>query len=346
MNTIPCEQFSAPPTRWSDAPRFTLRGGRVSGPQQFCVSTPTEAALTGLTSERETPAESPRGDAFQLYLREIGQVKLLTREEENALAERIKRGDKEAREQMIKANLRLVVKIARDYEGFGLPLLDLISEGNIGLIKAVERFDPTKGAKLSTYAAWRIKQSIRQALADQSKTIRLPVHVIHELARIRRAESELRETLDREATDEEVADDLELNPKRVRQYREAARAPMSLDSPIGSEDSMAISEIVADENAAAPFDELVRDNDHNLLLGVLSSIAARKREILAMRFGLEDGSSKTLEEVAEHFGISRERIRQIQEEALHEMRVRIERRNRLSKPLSSRSNLSPGTISA
>src|SRR6266478_5601391 len=183
-----------------------------------------------------TPVDSPRGDTFQLYLREIGQVKLLTPDEEITLAERIQRGDKEAREQMIKANLRLVVKIARDYEGLGLPLLDLISEGNIGLMKGVERFQPDKGAKLSTYAAWWIKQSIKRALANQSKTIRLPLHVEQKMAHVRKAEVRLRETLDRDATDEEVAVDLDLNPRRIRQYREASRAMVCLDSPIGGDD--------------------------------------------------------------------------------------------------------------
>src|SRR5215470_2844872 len=170
--------------------------------------------------------ESAQGNTLQLYLREIGQVKLLTPGEEIALAERIQSGDEAAREQMIKANLRLVVKIARDYEGLGLPLLDLISEGNIGLMKGVERFQPSKGAKLSTYVSWWIKQSIKRALANQSKTIRLPVHVTQKVAHLRRAAVKLRETLDRDATDEELADDLDLNPRRVRQYREASRAPI------------------------------------------------------------------------------------------------------------------------
>jgi RNA polymerase primary sigma factor len=289
-----------------------------------------------LEPERDlTPADSPRGDTFQLYLREIGQVKLLTRDEEIALAERIQRGDKEAREQMIKANLRLVVKIARDYEGFGLPLLDLISEGNIGLMKGVERFQPTKGAKLSTYVSWWIKQSIKRALANQSKTIRLPIHVTHKVAHIRRSAIKLRETLDREATDEELADDLELNPRRLRQYREASRAPICLDSPISADDSTPISETVADENAAAPFDDLVTDNDHNMVHEVMATLNARESRILAMRFGLDDGRPKTLEEVADHFGITRERIRQIQEQALEKMRERIEKRDPLSKPASS-----------
>ena len=276
------------------------------------------------------PADSARGDNFQLYLREIGQVKLLTPGEEIALAERVQRGDKEAREQMIKANLRLVVKIARDYEGLGLPLLDLISEGNIGLMKGVERFQPTKGAKLSTYVAWWIKQSIKRALANQSKTIRLPIHVTHKVAHIRKSAMKLRETLDREATDEELANDLDLSPRRVRQYRDASRALVCLDSPISADDSTPISETVADENGAAPFDELVKNNDNNLLHEALATLDARESKILAMRFGLNDGTQKTLEEVAEHFGITRERIRQIQEQALEKMRQRIEQRDPLS----------------
>ena len=293
----------------------------------------TSLKATVAESAREfdlTPVDSPRGDTFRLYLREIGQVKLLTPEEEIGLAERIQRGDQDARELMIKANLRLVVKIARDYEGLGLPLLDLVSEGNIGLMKAVERFQPAKGAKLSTYAAWWIKQSIKRALADQSKIIRLPVHVTQKVAHIRRAAVKLRGTLDREATDQELADDLELSPRRVRQYREAARAVICLDSPISSNDSTLLSETLADENAIAPFDDLVEDNDHNLVREVLATLDARESKIVALRFGLDDGKAKTLEQVAEHFGVTRERIRQIQVQALEKMREKIEKRDPLS----------------
>lgn len=274
-----------------------------------------------------TSTQSLNGDAFQLYLREIGQVKLLTREEEIALAKRIKRGDKRARGQMIKANLRLVVKIARQYDRLGLPLLDLINEGNIGLMKGVDRFDLRKGAKLSTYASWWIKQSIKRALANQSKTIRLPVHVVDSLAHIRRAERKLRETLDREPTDDEVAHDLGLDARRVRQYREASRAPVSLDSPIGDENSASVSEVVADFNAAAPFDHLVNHSDNQLVREVLATLDARESKILAMRFGLDNGEPKTLEEVGKRFGVTRERVRQIQEQALKKMRAQIAKRD-------------------
>ncbi len=275
------------------------------------------------------PLESMRGDALRLYLREIGEVPLLTPKEEVALAKRIQRGDAQAREHMIKANLRLVVKIARDYDGLGVPLLDLINEGNIGLMKGVERFDPTKGAKLSTYAAWWIKQGIKRALANQSKTIRLPEHVVDKLAHLRRAEVKLREILDHEPTDEELADELHLNPRRVRRYREASWAPVSLDAPVGGEDETRRNfEIVADPNAIAPFARLVEENDHDLVREVLPVLTPREHSILALRFGLEDGQERTLEEVGAHFGVTRERIRQIQEQALRKLRVKMEQRDR------------------
>ncbi len=194
--------------------------------------------------------------AIKLYLREIGQVKLLTPQEEIELAARIKKGDKKAREQMIKANLRLVVKIARDYEGIGLPLLDLISEGNIGLMKAVERFDPAKGGKLSTYGSWWIKQSIKRALANQSKTIRLPVHLVDKISKMRRTAMRLQEELGREPTDEELGEELGITASRVAQMRMAAIRPASLDAPIGDEDSNNFAEVVQDESADTPYEQL------------------------------------------------------------------------------------------
>jgi RNA polymerase primary sigma factor len=273
--------------------------------------------------------EPAQGGALQLYLREIGQVKLLTPEEETVLARRIKRGDQQARERMIKANLRLVVKIAHDYDGLGLPLLDLINEGNIGLIKGVERFDPAKGAKLSTYAAWWIKQAIKRALANQSKTIRLPVHVVDKVAHIRRAELRLRETLDRDPTDEEVAAEVGLKPGRVRQYRQASKAPISLEAPLDStDDTNHIAEVVADANAAAPFDHLVKSSDAELLREVFATLTPRERAILSMRFGLEDDTPRTLEKIGAQFGVTRERIRQIQNEALQKLRIKVQKRDR------------------
>jgi RNA polymerase primary sigma factor len=319
-------------------PRVRLTPSRRSRRLQAPASVQTDpvrtlpATVSGGTEA--VPAESLHGDTLQLYLREIGQVNLLTPKEEIRLARRIRRGDKQAREQMITANLRLVVKIARDYQGLGLPLLDLINEGNIGLMKGVQRFDPDRGAKLSTYASLWIKQSIRRALSNQSKTIRLPVHVVDKMAHVRKAEVKLRETLDREPTDEEIADDLGLNARRIGQYRQASRAPVSLDSPVSTDDSTAISEHVADANAAAPFDELVRDSDNALMREVLATLDRRESRILAMRFGLDDGRAKTLEEVGARLGVTRERIRQIQEQALEKMRVKIQKRDQPSVALA------------
>jgi RNA polymerase primary sigma factor len=274
--------------------------------------------------------ESARGDTLQLYLNEIGQVKLLNREEEIQLAKRIKKGDNRAREKMITANLRLVVKIARDYEGLGLPLLDLINEGNIGLMKGVERFDPAKGAKLSTYAAWWIKQSIMAALANQAKTIRLPAHVIERVAKMRRAEVVLRETFDREPTDQELAEHLGLDARRIRQYRQAAKAPVSLDAPLGENEPNRISDVVADPNAAAPFDRIVQENDAGLVRDAMAGLSQRETAILGLRFGLDGAKPKTLEEIGAQFKLSRERIRQIQDEALVKMRAQIEERDQPS----------------
>jgi RNA polymerase primary sigma factor len=263
--------------------------------------------------------------AIKLYLREIGKVPLLTPQEEIELAARIKKGDKKAREHMIKANLRLVVKIARDYEGIGLPLLDLISEGNIGLMKAVERFDPSKGGKLSTYGSWWIKQSIKRALANQSKTIRLPVHLVDKISRMRRTALRLQEELGREPTDEELADELDLSPARIRLMRRASIRPASLDAPIGDDDSNNFADIVQDENASTPYEELEEKTVTKMLREMVTTLDEREKTILRYRFGLDGGSERTLEEVGEKFGVTRERIRQIQNIALRKLRRMIEK---------------------
>jgi len=261
--------------------------------------------------------------AYRLYLQEIGQTKLLTQEEEVALAKRIRKGDRKAREQMIKANLRLVVKIARDYEGYGVPLLDLISEGNIGLIKAVERYDPDKGAKLSTYSAWWIKQAIRRALSNQSKTIRLPVHVVDKLTQMRRAEASFFDEFGREPSDEELAEELGLPAKRVRQYRRASITPSSLDAPLGDEDSNRVADIVADEKAETPYEQLEEENNTHMVREALETLNPREKMILQLRFGLDDNEEQTLEELGDKFGLTRERIRQIQELALRKLRKKM-----------------------
>ena len=298
-----------------------------------------EVALRGTEAEEqlgdpETEGHHLRGrelsgydgdTAIKLYLREIGQVKLLTPQEEIELAARIKRGDKKAREQMIKANLRLVVKIARDYEGIGLPLLDLISEGNIGLMKAVERFDPAKGGKLSTYGSWWIKQSIKRALANQSKTIRLPVHLVDKISKMRRTALRLQEELGREPTDEELAEELGTSPSRVAQMRLAAIRPASLDAPIGDDDSNNFAEVVQDESADTPYEQLEGKTVTRMLQEMVKTLDPREATILRARFGLDGGPQKTLEEVGQKFGVTRERVRQIQNIALKKLRKMIEK---------------------
>jgi RNA polymerase primary sigma factor len=271
-------------------------------------------------------AQAYTGDsAFHLYVREIGQTKLLTPEEEVQLAKRIQKGDGKAREHMIKANLRLVVKIARDYENFGLPLLDLINEGNIGLMRAVEKFDPAKGAKLSTYAAWWIKQSIRRALSDQSKTIRIPVHATDKLLHIRRTSAKLEEEFGREPTAEEIGAELDIPAKQVSQLQTAAIRPASLDAPLGDDESNRIADVIADERATTPYQDLEEKTNVDMVREVIGILDPREMTILRYRFGLDGGSEKTLEEVGEKFGVTRERIRQIQNVALKKLRRKIEK---------------------
>ena len=282
-------------------------------------------------SEGEPVRERYDGDtAFKLYLREIGQVALLTPDEEIALAVRIQKGDEEARDQMIKANLRLVVKIAHDYEGLGLPLLDLINEGNIGLMKAVERFDPTKGSKLSTYSAWWIKQAIKRSLANQSKTIRLPVHLVDKISKLKRTALKLQEALGREPTDEELGEEMEMDALKVARLRRAAIRPASLDSPIG-DDNSTFAEIVSDEKAENPYKQLEDKTVNDMLYDLIKTLPHREATILEYRFGLDGGSERTLEEVGEHFNVTRERVRQIQNLALSKLRKMIEKMESVQK---------------
>jgi RNA polymerase primary sigma factor len=263
---------------------------------------------------------------FKIYLREIGQTPLLTPAQEVELAARIKKGDKEARAQMIKANLRLVVKIAHDYGNLGLPLLDLVSEGNIGLMKAVERFDPAKGGKLSTYAAWWIKQSIKRALANQSKTIRLPVHLVDKIAKIKRVSLSMSEELGREPTDQELADEVGLSAAKLSQLRTVSIRPASLDAPMNDEDGTEFGEIVGDVDAVDPAENLSDKNLQEEISDLLRVLDDRERKIIMSRFGLDGGNSRTLEEVGEKFGVTRERIRQLQNIALAKLRRALRKR--------------------
>ncbi|GHC07901.1 sigma-70 family RNA polymerase sigma factor [Cerasicoccus arenae] len=276
--------------------------GRVAAPETF----------EELPNSEKTP--------LQLYLQEIGKTPLLKPEEEVQLARLIMKGDEKSRQKMIKANLRLVVKIAYDYANFGLPLLDLISEGNIGLIKAVERFDPDKGGKLSTYAAWWIKQSIKRALANQSKTIRLPVHLVDKIAKIRRTAMQLQEELDREATDEEIGLVLEMSPSKVAHLKSVSIRPSSLDAPVGEDDGTQLGELVGDDNALTPFQTLSGKSLMTDVNDMIDALDEREAEIIRLRFGLKGEHPMTLEEVGAMFDVTRERVRQLQNIALQKMR--------------------------
>jgi RNA polymerase primary sigma factor len=287
----------------------------------------TQTLVPRENAEPETVERLPYdgNTAFNLYLREVGQTPLLTVDEENKLAARIKKGDRKAREQMIKANLRLVVKIAREYEDYGMPLLDLINEGNMGLMKAVERFDPSKGAKLSTYSAWWIKQAIKRALANQSKTIRLPIHVVDKLFHMRKATAKLHEELGREPTDAELGDELGMSARKVAQFRTAAIRPASLEAPLGDDDTSRIADVVRDESATTPYEQLEGKTNVEMLRELVATLPVREADILRYRFGLDGDGEKTLEEVGEKFGVTRERIRQIQNIALARLRKEIEK---------------------
>ena len=276
-------------------------------------NTPSESTTT-------TTMAYDSDSSMKLYLREISRTPLLTIEEENALAARIKMGDQEARDHMIRANLRLVVKIAHDYSGYGLSLSDLVSEGNIGLINAVERFDPEKGGKLSTYGAWWIKQSIKRALANQSKTIRLPIHMVDKIARMRRISSILAEALGREPTDEELATELGLPRQKIAMLKQAAQRPTSLDAPVNDGEATEYGEIISDESASDPLEMLSDKNLHDEIGGLLSILNERERRIIDERFGLTGLKPMLLEDVGREFGVSRERIRQLQNSALAKMR--------------------------
>ena len=274
---------------------------------------------------------------FKIYLREIGKTPLLTPQEEIKLAARIKRGDKAARAQMIKANLRLVVKIAHDYANLGLPLLDLVSEGNIGLMKAVERFDPAKGGKLSTYAAWWIKQSIKRALANQSKTIRLPVHLVDKIAKVKRLAMAMSEELGREPTDDELAAEIGISAAKLSQLRTVSIRPASLDAPINDDDGTEFGELVGDDTAVDPAENLSDKDLQEEVADLLGVLDARERKIINSRFGLDGGKARTLEEVGQKFGVTRERIRQLQNIALAKLRRALRKREHPIEHLLSKS---------
>lgn len=289
-------------------------------------------------SEFDKPFTEPgtRRSPFGKYLQDISSEGLLTIDEEVTLAHRISQGDEEARQKMIKGNLRLVVKIARDYENFGLPILDLINEGNMGLMRAAEKFDPEKGAKFSTYSSFWIKQSIKRALANQSKTIRLPVHLVDKIYHMRKAQLRLHELLGREPNDQELADEMGFKLSQIRRMRRASMRPASLDAPIGDEDTNRLADIVRDDKAKDPFENLEFDSSSTLVRDLIPRLPEREIRILELRFGLNGEDRLTLEDIGEMFGVTRERIRQLQNNALKKLRKMIQELDQPSEEAQDR----------
>lgn len=275
---------------------------------------------------------SDTDSSISVYMREIAKNNLLTPAEEIELAARIAGGDEQARARMIESNLRLVVKIAKDYSNYGVPLVDLISEGNIGLIRAVEKFDPTKGGKLSTYAAWWIKQSIKRALANQGKTVRLPIHLVDKLARVRRISALIAEDLGREPTDSELSDELGIPREKLALLLQASKKNRSINESTHDDNVSSFGEMLADENATDPLEALTQKNGFDELDTVLDTLNEREIEIIGSRFGLNGKRILTLEEIGRNFGVSRERIRQIQNVALTKMHKALTKKNAIAPP--------------
>lgn len=259
-------------------------------------------------------------DPVRMYLKEIGRVDLLSGEEEIALAERIEEGDEEAKRRLAEANLRLVVSIAKRYVGRGMLFLDLIQEGNMGLIKAVEKFDYRKGFKFSTYATWWIRQAITRAIADQARTIRIPVHMVETINKLIRVQRQLLQDLGREPSPEEIAEDMDLTPDKVREILKIAQEPVSLETPIGEEDDSHLGDFIEDQDATSPSEHAAYELLKEQLEDVLDTLTDREENVLRLRFGLDDGRTRTLEEVGKVFGVTRERIRQIEAKALRKLR--------------------------
>jgi RNA polymerase primary sigma factor len=293
---------------------------------------PTEPGLPWeqLSSDERSP--------LRTYLDQIGKTPLLTLEQETALARRVLKGDEAARQHMIQANLRLVVRIAKDYDDFGLPLMDLISEGNFGLIKAIERFDPDKGGKLSTYAAWWIKQAIKRALASNGKTIRLPVHMVDRIGQMRRTTHRLAAELGREPHNDEIAQAMDIPVAKVVHMKSVANRAASLDQPVGEEGDATLGDLVKDESERSPFESLRTKSDLSEIAELLAQLDPREADIMVLRFGLNGESPLTLEEVGVHFKLTRERVRQLQQSALMKLRRVMTERQRLLTPDDVRRN--------
>ena len=275
------------------------------------------------TNEDDTAADAKNiaiDDPVKVYLKEIGRVPLLTSEEEIELAIRISENDEEAKKRLSEANLRLVVSIAKRYVGRGMQFLDLIQEGNLGLIKAVDKFDHTKGFKFSTYATWWIRQAITRAIADQARTIRIPVHMVETINKVKKTNSQLLHETGREPTAEEIADKLDMPVEKVREILRVAQEPVSLETPIGEEEDSHLGDFIPDDDAQAPVDAASMALMREQLAEVLKTLTPREARVLSLRYGLEDGNPKTLEEVGKEFNVTRERIRQIEAKALRKLR--------------------------
>ncbi len=279
-----------------------------------------DEAQIGRLEKELSPSGVTLDDPVRAYLKEIGTVPLLAAEEEAALAAAARAGDAAARRRLCEANLRLVVSVAKRYAGRGLPFLDLIQEGNLGLMKAAEKFEPERGFKFSTYATWWIRQAITRAIADQGRTIRIPVHLVESINRVKKTSSELLHQNGREPTAAEIAVRLAIEPDRVSQLLQLSQEPARLETPGGEEEDARIEDFISDEAAGAPADEAGRELLHKELEAVLASLTPRERQVLALRFGLEDGNPRTLEELGRAFNVTRERVRQIEAKALRKLR--------------------------
>ena len=264
--------------------------------------------------------EFSTSDPVRMYLREIGKVPLLTYEEEQELAKRISEGDEEAEQKMTEANLRLVVSIAKRYVGRGMQLLDLIQEGNLGLLKAVKKYDHTKGFKFSTYATWWVRQAITRALADQARTIRIPVHMVETMNKLTQSSRKLQQILGREPTIEELSEEVGLSPTRINEIRQMCMEPVSLESPVGEEDDSHLGDFIEDDSGAQPAEAVSRAMLRQQLMEILDTLSDREAKVLRLRYGLDDGRPRTLEEVGREFNVTRERVRQIEAKALRKIR--------------------------
>ncbi len=287
---------------------------------------PDDAIDIDETGKREVDLEStlpktvPVDDPVRMYLKEIGKVPLLTGEEEVELAQRMEEGDEEAKQKLCEANLRLVVSIAKRYVGRGMLFLDLIQEGNLGLIKAVDKFNWRKGFKFSTYATWWIRQAITRSIADQARTIRIPVHMVETINKLMRVQRQLIQEYGREPTPEEIAAEMDLSVEKVREIIKIAQEPVSLETPIGEEEDSHLGDFIPDDDVPAPADAAARSMLREQLMEVLDTLTEREQKVLKLRFGLEDGRTRTLEEVGKQFDVTRERIRQIEAKALRKLR--------------------------